>query len=182
MKLPTSFLRHSPVTSPKPWDVCWRDGDRTPVLRNQILSARETTDVLLLDFTDCLGQLATDESLVTTLAYAFPNAAARLLELDSRELGVLVVPTGSGGITRGAVICDNVPGGAGHVRELLAQGGNWIRETHRVLFVNQDHHQRCESGCLDCLLSFDAQRATGNRPFSRRQAHQCLTRLLEQVL
>ena len=181
MNLPASFLRHAPITSPKPWDVCWRDGDRTAVLRNHILAARETTDVLLLDFADCLGQLAADESLVMTLAYAFRNSAAKLLELDSRELGVLVVPTGPGGGSWGAVVYDNVSGGAGHVRELTVQGGDWIRTAHEVLFVDEDHHQRCESGCLDCLLSFDAQRAMASRPFARRQAYQCLTGIVEQL-
>jgi Lhr-like helicase len=181
MNLPTSFLRHAPVTSAKPWDHCWRDGDKTPVLRNRILAARETTDVMLLDFTNCLGHLAADESLITTLAYAFRNAAARLLELDPRELGVLIVPTGPAGTTHGVVLYDNVSGGAGHVRELMAQGPDLIREASQVLFANEEHHQRCETGCLDCLLSFDAQRVVAVRPFVRRQAHQCLTRIVEQL-
>ena len=181
MNLPTSFLRHAPITSTKPWEVCWGEGAPTPVLRNHILAARETTDVLLLDFTNCLGMFAADQSLVITLAYAFQNAAAKLLELDSRELGVLVVPTGSGGLTWGTVIYDNVSGGAGHVRELLAQGSDWIRLALQVVYVDEDHHSRCESGCLDCLLSFDAQRAMANRPFARRQAYQCLSRMVDQL-
>jgi DEAD/DEAH box helicase domain-containing protein len=181
MNLPASFLRHAPITSAKPWHVCWGEGMQTPVMRNHILAARETTDVLLLDFTNCLGALAADEALVVTLAYAFQNAAAKLLELDSRELGVLVVPAGSGGSTWGAVIYDNVSGGAGHVRELLAQGSEWIRLAHEVVYVDEAHHRRCETGCLDCLLSFDAQRAIANRPFVRRQAYQCLTGLVEQL-
>ncbi|WP_417385359.1 DEAD/DEAH box helicase [Gimesia sp.] len=181
MNLPRSFLRHAPITSTRPWEVCWGDGVQTPVMRNHILAARETTDVLLIDFTNCLGALAEEESLVTTLAYAFQNAAAKLLELDSRELGVLVVPTGSGGSSWGAVIYDNVSGGAGHVRELLAQGEDWIRLAQQVVYVDQDHHDRCESGCLDCLLSFDAQRAMSNRPFARRQAYQCLTNFVDQI-
>ncbi len=181
MNLPASFLRHAPITSTSPWLACWADGVHTPVLRNHILAARETTDVLLLDFTNCLGSFAADESLVTTLAYAFQNAAAKLLELDSRELGVLVVPTGSLGATRGAVIFDKVSGGAGHVRELLAQGKDWIRLARQVVYVDEDHHSRCDSGCLDCLLSFDAQIAMADRPFARRHAHQCLTKLVEQI-
>ncbi len=180
MNLPASFVWHAPITSTKPWEACWGEGVQTPVLRNHILAARETTDVLLLDFTNCLGMVAADATLMTTLAYAFQNAAAKLLELDSRELGVLVVPTGFGGSTWGAVIYDNVSGGAGHVRELLAQGGDWIRLARQVVYVDEDHHSRCESGCLDCLLSFDAQRAMANRPFARRQAYQCLSKMVDQ--
>jgi hypothetical protein len=178
MKLPRGFQSHAPITSTRPWDVCWRDGDTSPVLRNQFLAARETTDVLLLDFSDCLGSLAADESLVITLAYAFQRAAAQLLELDSRELGVLMVPTGEGGLTRGAVIYDNVPGGAGHVRELLAQGKDWLRAAQGALFVSEEHHSRCKSACLDCILSFDAQRAMARWPFVRLQAIGALNQLL----
>jgi len=178
MKLPRSLQGHAPITSTRPWDVCWRDGDATPVLRNQVLAARETTDVLLLDFADCLGNEATEESLIITLAYAFQRAAARILELDSRELGVLLVPTGDGGKCRGAVIYDNVPGGAGHVRELLIQGREWVKSARAALYVNEEHHRLCESACLDCLLSFDAQRAMSQRPFMRRRALESLDRLL----
>lgn len=177
MGLPTSFLRHAPIQSPRAWDVCWGKADATPVLRQQILAARETTDVLLLDFTGCLGAAAQDEALIATLAYAFQNAAAQLLELDTRELGVLVVPTGPGGVACGAVLYDNVAGGAGHVRELLAQSEAWVETAKQVLFVNAEHHARCEAGCLDCLLSFDAQRAMENRPFARKAAYHCLQRL-----
>ena len=93
---------------------------QVPVLRNQILAARETTDVMLIDFSRCLGQDANNLSLIGTLGYAFQRAAAKRLELDAREIGVLLVPTGEGGKGFGTVLYDNVPGGAGHVRELLA--------------------------------------------------------------
>jgi Lhr-like helicase len=178
MDLPRAFTLHAPITSTRPWDVCWRDGDASPVLRNQLLAARESTDVLLLDFSECLGLRAADESLIITLAYAFQRAAAQLLELDPRELGVLTVPTGEGGATRGAVIYDNVPGGAGHVRELLAIGEEWLAAARAAMYVSGDHDRRCESACLDCLLTFDAQRAMSQRPFVRRLALQCLDRLL----
>jgi hypothetical protein len=134
------------------------------------LAARETTDVLLLDFAGCLGHAAADESLVTTLAYAFQRSGTKLLELDSREMGVLVVPTGEGGKGRGAVLYDNVPGGAGHVRELIAQSEEWLKTTRQALYIDAKHHARCETACLDCLLSFDAQMAMAQRPFVRRCA------------
>ena len=80
-----------------------------------------------------------------------------MLELDTRELGVLVVPAGDGGQGLGAVLYDSVAGGAGHVRELLALGRNWLTTSREVLFVNKVHHRRCKTACLDCLLSFDVQ-------------------------
>jgi DEAD/DEAH box helicase domain-containing protein len=175
--LPAGFDRHPPITSTKPWDICLKADGPTP-MRNQVLAAKETTDVLLLDFTNCLGTLAEDEALIKTLAYAFQRAATGRLELDPREIGVLVVPTGRGGKSRGAVLFDNVPGGAGHVGELLDQGKEWLRDARQVLYIDSAHDQRCDSACLDCLLSFDAQMSMEQHPFIRRHALVQLDRLL----
>jgi hypothetical protein len=121
MQLPAGFNRHAPLTATSRWTTCWQ-GDAVPVLRNQVLAARETTDVLLLDFSRCLGQYTAHARLVTTLAYALQRAGAQMSELDTRELGVLVVPAGDGGQGLGIVLYDSVTGGAGHVRELLRSG------------------------------------------------------------
>lgn len=96
MGLPPSFLGHAPISAAEPWKVCWNNTDQKApkVLRHQILAAKETTDVMLLDFSSCLGHNAADGSLIATLAYALQRAAARRLELDSREIGVLLTPTG----------------------------------------------------------------------------------------
>ena len=48
-------------------------------------------------------------------------AGCQMLQLDTREIGVLIVPAGTQGQTFGVSLYDNVPGGAGHVRELLDQ-------------------------------------------------------------
>lgn len=178
-KLPKRFDRHAPISSPDERRTCLRDDDPASVMRNHILAARETTDILLMDFTGCLRDRAADP-LITTLAWAFRNAGARLLELDPRELGVLAVPTGPKGTTRGFVIYDNVPGGAGHVRELLDQGKEWIHEAYKVLWVNEAHDQRCESGCLDCLLSFDTQTQLEDQTFVRREACELLREFRNQ--
>src|SRR5581483_10290082 len=116
------------------------------------LAACEKTDILMLDFSGCAGIEATEQPLIVTLAKALQIAGARLLELDTRELGMLDVPTGVNSFS--AVIYDNVPGGAGHVRELLDRGADWLREAERVLFVSDDHDRQCEAACLDCLLTF----------------------------
>ena len=99
------------------------------------MAARETTDVLLLDFSGCLGVAQqNDETLVTTLGYALQRAAAELLQLDGRELGVATMPTGAQ--SRGVLLYDNVAGSAGHVRELLAIGRTWLEQVEAVLFVD----------------------------------------------
>ena len=184
--LPSGFGGHSPLNAQR-----IRRGDRrgqfpicptaAPVLRNQTLAASETTDVLLLDFTRCLfpHDLQNDETLVTTLGYALHRAAAQLLQLDSRELGVATMPAGAGGLGLGVLLYDNVPGGAGHVRELLAIGGEWLERAKAVLYVDESHDSRCQSACLECLLSFQTQNAMQQGLLNRRQAFSVLSSLLD---
>ncbi len=166
--LPTGFDSHAPLTATSPWFHCWSSSE-TPILRNQILAARETTDVLMLDFSAWVGG---DEgaAVATTLGHALLRAGAQLLDLDHRELGVLIVPAGEGGKSWGAVIYDSTAGGAGHVRELFEIGRRWLQETHQTLWINRDHHERCETACLECLLSFTAQYAVADNLFNRKLA------------
>ena len=65
----------------------------SPALGNQRLGAREITDVLHIDFSLPLGSAAGGLSVITTLAYALKQAGAELLQLDSREIGVMVIPS-----------------------------------------------------------------------------------------
>ena len=94
--LPEDFEDHARLNSPKETRRCW-NAKSTPVLRNQTLAAREVTDVLLLDFSRCLGARRTDFPLVTTLGYALHRTAAQKLQLDGRELGVVIIPAGDSG-------------------------------------------------------------------------------------
>jgi len=75
------------------------------------------------------------------------------------------------------MLYDNVPGGAGHVCELIATGEDdevpgreWLRHTRDVLFVDAIHDASCETACLQCLLAFDAQDAMNSGLLQRRQA------------
>lgn len=157
IKLPPSFEQHAPLTSTREDKYCWGSYETPEVFRNNALAARETTDILLLDFSTCLKHLASNAEILWTLAQALEISGARLLELDSRELGTLVIPAGEQGCGLGAVLYDNVPGGAGHVYELLKLGRTWLEEARRVMFVDEQHNTTCETACLDCLLTFDAQ-------------------------
>ena len=180
VNLPRNFAEHSPLRASRNraggWPRCWREG-QAPVLRNQTFAARETTDVLLLDFGGCLSDdQQNDETMITTLGYALQRAAAELLQLDGRELGVATMPTGSHSL--GVLLYDNVPGGAGHVRELLEMGQQWLERAKDVLFVNEAHDRRCHSACLDCLLSFQTQNAMQRGLLNRQQALSTLSDLL----
>jgi DEAD/DEAH box helicase domain-containing protein len=176
-ELPSSFVNHPPLTSSNHASRCWAIGEAVNPLRHRVLAARETTDVLLLDFSACLAGRLDVEPLVQTLARALHIAGARLLDLDSRELGSLIVPLGLGA-NLGIVIYDNVPGGAGHVLELYRLGRTWLDAALAVLYGDAEHHRRCETACLDCLLTFDAQEAMQRGLIQRRLAHRVMSELL----
>ena len=179
VELPRDFESHAPLNSPKDTRRCWRANVVSPVLRNQTLAAREVTDVLLLDFSGCLGERQADLALVTTLGYGLHRAAAKMLQLDGREIGVVTTPAGESGQGLGVLLYDNVPGGAGHVRELLEYGRDWLERTKEVLYVDAAHNQRCKSACLDCLLSFETQDAMHRGQLNRPLALSSLSDLLD---
>ena len=97
-----------------------------------------------------------------------------MLELDSRELGMLCNPLKQG---FGSLLFDNVPGGAAHVYELFQAGRQWLQRAHQVLYRDAGHDARCESGCLDCILSYGIQEQVGTA-LCRREACRFLERLL----
>jgi DEAD/DEAH box helicase domain-containing protein len=175
--LPGGFVDHAPLTATFESKRCW-SGGTGPVLRNRTLAARETTDVLRLDFSGVPG-VGDDPTVVQTLAQALLIAGARLLGLDTRELGALVVPAGPSGSGLGAVLYDNVPGGAGHVLELMSLERTWLESMRQALWVTPEHDARCERACLDCLLTFDAQEAVSRGLLHRRRAREALDALLE---
>jgi len=136
--------------------------------------------VLQIDFSRCLrSREAEEERLMWTFGYALRRAGAKLLDLDPREIGVLLMPAGEGGRAWAPVLYDNVPGGAGHVGELWEQGRELFARTRDALYVNADHHRRCNAACLDCLLSFDSQTVATQHGFARRQALKLLDDLLD---
>ncbi len=172
-----SFQRHSALMETNPYKKCWKDNEQ-PVITNRTLAAKERTDILLIDFFGCLPSYASYEPLIWTLAYALQIAGAKLLELDSREIGVLCAPSGQFGRSLGAVLYDNVPGGAGHVRELLSFGREWLLETEKTLWVNEKHNEYCKTACLDCLLTFDGQEAVDKGLLKRKIAYDVLHAIL----
>lgn len=149
--LPSSFDRHRPLRRMERKSSCWQGIEGAPVLRHQVLAARQITDVLVLEF----GQRTAppNAEVVKTVAEALRLAGARCLQLDPRELGAKFHPVADGGF--GIVLFDCHPGGAGHVLELANAGEQWLwQHLIDVLFVSEEHDQRCRSGCLDCLRTF----------------------------
>ena len=149
--LPKMFKDHPSVFSPNPNTRCWpKSLQYEPVLRHKVLAARETTDVLILDWPG-----DSDEGSLFSLGRALVLAGTRLLELDSRELGLELKPRRSGEFS--ILLYDTVPGGAGHCFELLDLERRWLAEARKILRGSAVHDAACRRACLECLLDFGGQ-------------------------
>ena len=149
--LPKEFRDHASIFSTKVNTRCWgKNLGSEPVLRHKVLAARETTDVLILDWPSDAGQ-----GQLFSLGRALVLAGARLLEIDSREIGLELKPRSAEAFT--ILLHDTVPGGAGHCFELFRLGRPWMEEARRILWVTGSHDSACERACLECLLDFGGQ-------------------------
>jgi DEAD/DEAH box helicase domain-containing protein len=149
--LPKKFRDHASVFSSNPMTRCWPSSlAYEPVLRHKVLAAKETTDVLILDWP---GHC--DEAPLFSLGRALVLAGARLLELDSRELNLELKARVDGDL--GILLYDTVPGGAGHCFELLVLGRPWLDAARRILRGSPSHDATCRRACLECLLDFGDQ-------------------------
>ncbi|MGH9436836.1 MAG: DEAD/DEAH box helicase [Terriglobia bacterium] len=150
--LPKKFASHTSVFSSDSRSWCWpKEGRGEFVLRHRILAATERTDVLLLDWP---GDWVAEASLYS-LGRALVLAGTRLLELDSRELGM---DTTSRSEDRTSILLyDTVPGGAGHCLELMDQGKKWLEEARNILRGSTEHDSACRRACIDCILDFSGQ-------------------------
>jgi len=168
MNLPAGFANHAPIFADRPTARC---SDRADLLRNVTLSARERTEIVLIDVAES-GGCSLSEAV--TLAYALRRAGSRLLEIDERELGAIPVDREHGW---SPAIYDSAPGGVGHVRALIDRGEDWVSLTEDTLFVDDEHDRQCNTACLDCLLAMDTNAAMGNGLLQRRQGLSLLRRL-----
>lgn len=153
--LSDGFSGHAALTNPNPSSHCWKDGE-APVLRNVTLAAKQSTEILRLDFSPWLLRFGVPphDAIVVALAAALKLAGARLLEIDVRELGMMdVFPAGDNGSGLGVLLYDDIPGGCGHVRDLMTNAGEWLLKAKELLYGNADHHNSCLHGCIDCILS-----------------------------
>jgi DEAD/DEAH box helicase domain-containing protein len=174
--LPRSFQSHTPLN--RPYGICWKTGE-DPILRNHHLAALHNTDLLQLDLSG-LGSSMRQQEEVVTLGYALKLAGAEMLELDHRELGVVVARLGP--MKRwGLQIFDSSAGGAGHALELFENGRRWFDATVKVLFRNEDHDAKCDTACIRCLLTTNSQIDYERGYLRRRSVLGTLRTLLEPV-
>lgn len=136
--LPSRFESHAPLNAADIRMRCWA-ADEAPAWRNHHLAAKQTTNLLKLDFGN-VGQ-PMDRELLYTLGQALRLTAAETLELDEREIGMLdPVPDPMTGQYRSVVLYDSLAGGSGHLAELShpdkpSTGQEWLTRTISLLTV-----------------------------------------------
>lgn len=168
MNLPLKFGQHASIFQTNPNIFCWEKGEQNAtVLRNKVLAARELTDMLLIEWP---GATTGNDDGVYSLGRAMVLAGARILELDERELAMVVLPLRAPNL--GIVVYDTAPGGAGHCLELCNLGRQWVEDTRKALYVDAEHHSTCNRACLDCILDFSGQYRASK--LNRREALQVM--------
>lgn len=116
LDLPGRFDLHAPLNASYKGRRCWQD-EEAPVWRNHHLAAKQTTNLLKVDFGGARQPL--DRELLYTLGQVLRLTGASMLELDERELGLLnPVPDAATGQYRSVVLFDSLAGGSGHLAEL----------------------------------------------------------------
>ena len=103
-------------------------------------------------------------------------AGAEVLELDAREIGVTVCRIGKSS-RWGLQLFDSSAGGSGHVAELFAGGREWFERALQIMFRDEDHHRRCATACLRCLLISASQLDYENGWLQREQTHSLIQTL-----
>ena len=152
--LPDGFRTHAPLTRRGRGrnDICPGTTATAPPLRNVVFAARQFTDVVRFDFGDFA--MANAAALVTA-GHALAQGAAELLELDQREIRMMV--DGTAGGSRILRVFDAVGHGAGHIPEVFRRGTEWVAAAIRVLTRSPAHHARCATACISCVLSSVSQ-------------------------
>jgi hypothetical protein len=151
MNLPKGFEAHLPLyrVSGAP---CRGATGKAAVLRNITFAARQFTDVVRFEFTNVTG---IDPVSLTTLGHALAQGAAEILELDQREIRMVVDPVGTGQLV--VRVFDAVGHGGGHMAELFRRGSEWLLTVRRTLYRSEAHHQKCRTACITCVLSSVSQ-------------------------
>jgi hypothetical protein len=136
--LPEKFKNHTSIF--KRGGKCWDPNQVFPVLRNQMIAAKQITNLIMLDFSALIQRDTTDAvNTAITISQSLRLAGAELLHLDLRELRVLdpiIVGTEIRGYA--VVIYDSLAGGSGHVEELSKMPAEWFNAAIDLLTVDGD--------------------------------------------
>ena len=174
--LPPAARDHSPLWMRRRNRACWTQGELSSFARNRILMHEETTDALVLDVRGWGADLRLEPGALLAWTAGLPHAVGKTLDLDAGDVAAARYPMSDG---MGIIIRDTAAGGAGHVSELLR--GSVLRDALEALrdrlYVDAAHDGRCRSGCLSCVLSYEAQHLV-EAGLNRRRGLELLDALL----
>ena len=152
---------------------CEKSG-QTPFIENySALGTSFVSDVLELVFDIQTTPCYVNEAWEAVM-WALFTAAAKILEVPETELGGTMYENESHGIS--LLIYDDVPGGAGHARQLNERVSELVKEAYKVV----DGHCGCgeETCCYGCIANYYNQ--TSQAKLSRGAAKEILGALLSK--
>ena len=154
---------------------CEKSGCTPKIVHYNALGTSFVSDVLELVFDiDAIPHSINEEW--EAVMWALFTAAARILEVPETELGGTMYENETHGIS--LLIYDDVPGGAGHARQLSDRVSELIEEAYRVV----DGHCGCgeETCCYGCIANYYNQMRQAK--LSRGAAKRVLKALLFPLL
>ena len=87
-----------------------------------------------------------DETALVKLGHTLAQAGAELLELDVREVGMVVDPLEAG---RQMVCVFDADGhGGGHMAELFSRGESFLAPTRQLLCRSATHDEMCRTAYI----------------------------------
>lgn len=180
LNLPRNFLWHASLFRSDERRSCW-SADETPVLRNQHLSARQTTHLVLFDLSPWLQVGDPDQHrIANTLAQCLRLAGCELRQLDYREvsvLGVTASPRSPAGLA--IVLYDSVAGGSGHVFEMLqALQRHWWERAANLLRVPDGTNEVRARAMIRRILTSDSPVYGGVPQFAPLEAERLFSVIL----
>ncbi|MFW6015432.1 MAG: DEAD/DEAH box helicase [bacterium] len=162
------------------------------VHNNLSLGCRFNTDYFELELINCSGiknkiSDLNDQEFWWSLLYAIVEGASRRLEIERNEINGLLWPRKNdvGESINSLILIDDVPGGAGHVRNLRLRDENnlpifllqTLEEAYNV--VNDCDMCNIDESCYSCLRNYSNQYK--HHLLKRRQAKDYLEVLLEII-
>ena len=150
---------------------CEKSGAAPKINRFSALGTAFVSDVLELVFDFDEATVCSDGDWEAVM-WALFTAAAKILEVPETELGGTTYKNDAGSFS--ILIYDDVPGGAGHVRQLSKEVTDLIEEAYKVV----DGHCGCgeETCCYGCIANYYNQVVQAN--LSRGAAKRILGALL----
>ncbi|MBQ9057874.1 MAG: DEAD/DEAH box helicase [Atopobiaceae bacterium] len=152
---------------------CPQDSSKPWITRYNALGASFTSDVLELSF-EMDYPVTKDIEAWESVMWAVFAAASQMLEIPETELGGTMYIDSRG--NRSIMIYDNVPGGAGHAKQLFEEVPNLIERAYKIVSECTCGEETC---CYGCIANYYNQ--ARQHVLSRGSAVEILKVLLEGI-